>query len=54
MEIRQVNQIKQIEINHANQMKFMQNRSIAMERDQSSRSHHKPNDKWPKRPPPQE
>jgi hypothetical protein len=32
----------------------MHNRLIAMERDQSSRPHHKPNDKWPKRPPPQE
>jgi hypothetical protein len=46
--------IKQMEINHANQMNAMQNRLIAMERAQSSRSHHKPNDKWPKRPPPQD
>jgi hypothetical protein len=43
--------IKQMEVNHANQMNSMQNRLIAMERSQSSRSHHKPNDKWPKRPP---
>jgi hypothetical protein len=43
-----------MEINHANQMNAMQNRLIAMERAQSSRPHHKPNDKWPKRPPPQE
>jgi hypothetical protein len=46
--------IKQMEINHANQMNAMQNRLIAMERAQSSRPHHKPNDKWPKRPPPQD
>jgi hypothetical protein len=44
--------IKQMEINHANQMNAMQNRLIAMERAQSNRPHHKPNDKWPKRPPP--
>jgi hypothetical protein len=54
MEVNQANQIKQIEINHANQMTAMQNRLIAMERVQSSRPHHKSNDKWPKRPPPQE
>jgi hypothetical protein len=35
-------------------MTTMQNRLIAMERAQSSRPHHKPNDKWPKIPPPQE
>jgi ribonuclease HI len=46
--------IKQMEINHANQMNALQNRLITMERAQSSRSHHKPNDKWPKRPPPQD
>jgi hypothetical protein len=40
--------IKQMEINHANQMNAMQNRLIAMERAQSNRTHHKPNDKWPK------
>jgi hypothetical protein len=44
--------IKQIEINHVNQkrehssqMNAMQNRLIAMERAQSSRPQHRPNDK---------
>jgi hypothetical protein len=53
--------IKQMEINHANQLKehvsqmnAMQNRLIAMERGQASRPQHRPNDKWPKRPPPQD
>jgi len=46
--------IKQMEINHGNQMTTMQNRLIAMERAQSSRPHHNPNDKWKKRPPQQE
>jgi hypothetical protein len=53
--------IKQMEINHANklkehvnQMNAMQNRLIAMERGQSSRPQHRPNDKWPKRRPPQD
>jgi len=32
----------------------MKNRLISMERVQSSRPHCKTNDKWPKRPPPQE
>jgi hypothetical protein len=54
MEVNWDNQIKQIEINHANQMTTMQNRFIAMERDQSSRPHHNPNDKWPNIPPAQE
>jgi hypothetical protein len=54
MEINQANQIKQIEINHGNQMTTMQNRLIAMERAQANRSHHKSNDRQPKRPPPQE
>jgi hypothetical protein len=44
--------IKQMEINHANQINVLQNRLITMERAQASRSYHKPNDKWPKRPPP--
>jgi hypothetical protein len=50
--------IKQMEINHANQakehasqMNAMQNRLIAMERGQASRPPHRPNDKWPRRPP---
>jgi hypothetical protein len=50
--------IKQMEINHANQakehasqMNAMQNRLIAMERSQASRPPHRPNDKWPRRPP---
>jgi hypothetical protein len=53
--------IKQMEINHANQLKehvsqmnAMQNRLIAMERGQASRPPHRPNDKWPKKPPPQD
>jgi hypothetical protein len=53
--------IKQMEINHANQLKehvsqmnAMQNRLIAMERAQSTRPQHRPNDKLPKRPPPQD
>jgi hypothetical protein len=53
--------IKQMEINHANQLKehvnqmnAMQNRLIAMERGQASRPQHRPNDKWPKNPPPQD
>jgi hypothetical protein len=54
MEVNQANQIKQIEFNHANQMTSMQNSLVAMERAQVNRSHHKPNDKWKKRPSPQE
>jgi hypothetical protein len=50
MEINQANQMRE----HASQMTAMQNRLVAMERDQANRSHHKPNDKWPKIPPPQE
>jgi hypothetical protein len=53
--------IKQMEINHANQLKehvsqmnAMQNRLIAMERGQASRPQHRPNEKWTKRPPPQD
>jgi hypothetical protein len=45
--------IKQMEINHANQMNAMQNRLIAMERGQASRPQHRPNDKWPKKIPSQ-
>jgi hypothetical protein len=44
--------IKQMKINHANQINALHNRLITMEMAQASRSHHKPNDKWPKRPPP--
>jgi hypothetical protein len=54
MEINQTSQIKQIEINHANQMVTMHNRLMAMETAQDNRHHHKSNDKWPKRPPPQD
>jgi ribonuclease HI len=43
--------IKQMEINHANQINALQNRLITMERSQNNRQQHKPNDKWPKRPP---
>jgi hypothetical protein len=53
--------IKQTEINHANQLKehasqmnAMKNRLIAMERGQDSRPQHRPNDKWPKKSPPQD
>jgi hypothetical protein len=41
-----------MEVNHANQINALQNRLITMERSQNNRPHHKPNDKWPKRPPP--
>jgi hypothetical protein len=68
MELNHANQIKQMDINqanqmrehtnqvkeHASQMNAMQNRLIAMERAQSSRPQHRPNDKWPKRHPPQD
>jgi hypothetical protein len=61
MKINHANQIKQMEINqanqakeHANQMNAMQNRLIALERGQASRPPHRPNDKWPKKPPPQD
>ena len=54
MEVNPANQINQIEINHANQMTTMHNRLVAMDRAQANRSHHKPNDKWKKRPSPQE
>jgi hypothetical protein len=46
--------IKQMEINHANQINALQNRLITMERSQNNRQHNRPNDKWPKRPPPHE
>ena len=42
--------IKQMEINHANQINALQNRLITMERAQANRSHHKTNDKWPPNP----
>jgi hypothetical protein len=51
MEVNHANQIKQMEVNHANQMNAMQNRLIAMERSQANRPPHRPNDKWPRRPP---
>jgi hypothetical protein len=54
MEVNQANQIKKIDINHANQMTVMQNRLVAMERAQANRSYHKPNDKCQNRPSPQE
>jgi hypothetical protein len=43
--------IKQMEINHTNQINALQNRLITMERSQNNRQQHKPNDKWPRRPP---
>jgi hypothetical protein len=50
MEINHANQLKE----HVSQMNAMQNRLIAMERGQASRPQHRPNDKWPKRTPPQD
>jgi len=46
--------IKKMKIDHANQMNDMQNRLIAMERAQARGFHHKPNNGWQKRVPPQE
>jgi hypothetical protein len=43
--------IKQMEVSHTNQMNALQNRLITMERSNSNRQQHKPNDKWPRRPP---
>jgi hypothetical protein len=61
MEINQANQMKQMEINqanqskeHVNQMNAIQNRLIVMERGQASRPPHRPNEKWPKKFPPQD
>jgi hypothetical protein len=51
MEINHANQIKQMEANHTSQLNAMQNRLIAMERNQANRPPHRPNDKWPRRPP---
>jgi ribonuclease HI len=51
MEVNHANQIKQMEANHTSQMNAMQNRLIAMERNQANRPPHRPNDKWPRRPP---
>jgi hypothetical protein len=50
MEINHANQLKE----HVSQMNAMQNQLIAMERGQASRPQHRPNDKWPKKPPPQD
>jgi hypothetical protein len=47
MEINHANQAKE----QASQMNAMQNRLIAMERSQANRPSHRPNDKWPRRPP---
>jgi hypothetical protein len=43
--------IKKMEINHTNLINALQNRLITMERSQNNRQQHKPNDKWPRRPP---
>jgi hypothetical protein len=43
--------IKQMEINHADQINALQNRLITTKRSQNNRQHPRPNDKWPKRPP---
>jgi hypothetical protein len=45
--------IKQMELNHANQINALQNRLITMERSHNSRQNNRPNDRWPKRPPSQ-
>jgi hypothetical protein len=47
MEINQANQAKE----HANQMNAIQNRLIAMERNQGNRPPPRQNDRWPRRPP---
>jgi hypothetical protein len=44
--------IKKMEVNHTSQINALQNRLITMERSKNSRQQHKPNDKWPRRPPP--
>jgi hypothetical protein len=54
MEINHANQLKQMEINQTNQITALQNRLIAVERGQASRVPHRPNDKWPKKFPPQD
>jgi hypothetical protein len=54
MEINHANQIKQMEVNQVNQNTAIQNRLIAIERGQASRPPHRPNDKWPKKSPPQD
>jgi hypothetical protein len=54
MEINHANQIKQMEINQTNQITALQNRLIAMDRGQGSRPPQRPNDKWPKKSPPQD
>jgi ribonuclease HI len=46
MEINQANQAKE----HANQMNSIQNRLIAMERNQGNRPPQRQNDRWPRRP----
>jgi hypothetical protein len=51
MELNHANQIKQMEANHTSQLNAMQNRLIAMERNQGNRPPHRQNDKWPRRPP---
>jgi hypothetical protein len=51
-EIKELTQlIKQMEVNHANQINALQNRLITMERSQNNRKQHKSNDKCPRRPP---
>jgi ribonuclease HI len=47
MEINQANQAKE----HATQMNAIQNRLIAMERNQGNRPPQRQNDRWPRRPP---
>jgi hypothetical protein len=51
MELNHANQIKQMEANHTSQLNAMQNRLIAMERNQGNRPPPRQNDKWPRRPP---
>jgi hypothetical protein len=44
MEINHANQVKQMEASHANQITVLQNRVITLERSQSNRQQHNPND----------
>ena len=44
--------IKQLDMKHDNQINALHNRLITVERSQgNNRQQHKPNDKWPRRPP---
>jgi hypothetical protein len=51
MEINHANQLKQMEINQTNQITALQNRLISVETGQASRPPYRPNEKWPKKSP---